>query len=50
MVQHIITTSAFTPAAHERARKHRAIELINGADLQDLLDKHFSEKLYRVLD
>jgi restriction endonuclease Mrr len=44
----IITTSGFQPAAIERARSYKQIEMITGADLQVLLDKHFDKGLYRV--
>lgn len=46
----IITTSGFQPAAIERARSHKQIEMITGADLQRLLDEHFDKGLYRVSD
>jgi hypothetical protein len=44
----IITTSGFQPAAIERSRSYKQIEMITGADLQVLLDKHFDTGLYRV--
>lgn len=46
----IITTSGFHPAATQRARMHRSIEIIDGTQLQVLLDQHFSASLYRVAD
>lgn len=46
----IITTSGFQPAATQRSHMHRSIEMIDGAQLQALLDEHFSPSLYRVAD
>jgi HJR/Mrr/RecB family endonuclease len=46
----IITTSGFTPSAIERAHQHQHIELISGAELQQLLDERLERDLYRVLE
>lgn len=46
----IITTSGFQQAAVERARSHKQIEMITGAELQSLLDDHFEKSLYRVTE
>ncbi|MDC3958539.1 restriction endonuclease [Polyangium jinanense] len=43
----IITTSSFQPAAVELRQRHQYVELINGQQLQALLDTHF-EGTFRV--
>jgi hypothetical protein len=43
----IITTSLFAPAALELARAHQQIELVDGRQLQELLNTHFAG-VYRI--